>query len=342
MFGREDLIDTSRLRQCVESHVPVYVWTDDNVLRRLTFTDNAKAMTLKPFALGSVPQFSSQSVSGESVGHADMKFESGRITLANVQSDDGLALSGFRLTPWQYDFLQFDATIKDGAAVPDMRVVWAGPQAHVDRSLVARNYMSGTVTQISATPDGSARHYKVTVPLSHSWHWFAEPVVGNILILPGGAQQVEFRNIQLVSAAAVAPLVSVVGRSVNNAGIIETSAKELALSLSRPPTGAIEYQIQIGKPNFFLDNFNQADVGTAIGSELFCAVHVHPDAGQSPALHKHKALGTQPRLHRQQALRGRTRSRVSNSTRHFRVPVTTRFAHVVVPLGTSRLGSTQI
>jgi hypothetical protein len=266
MFGREDLIDALRFRACVEKNVPIYVWKDGKELRRLNVStvERRAPAWLLPATLSMHSE--TPSLSAQSIGHADMQSQNDAIVLTNVQSDDGLALSGLQITPWQYDFLEFDVTVENGGALPDMRVVWAAPDVAVNKETAATNYMPATLQEVGSTK--TEKRYKVSVQLSHSWHWFAQPAVGKLLILPGGALKVAFKNIRLVASAQVAPTISVAETEMNNAGIIEKNANELTLLLTGPAPGAAQYQVQIGKPNFFLDNFDQANLSSAIGEEL--------------------------------------------------------------------------
>jgi hypothetical protein len=157
---------------------------------------------------------------------------------------------------------------------PGVRVAWAQPGESFALSNIEQYLMPGYMDKVDSgsVGDGSIVRYHVSVPLSRSWRWFASPHTASLFIVPSPAQSIEFRGLHLVSAADVSPTLRVSEVAMNNAGIQSVGGRSVTIALGRPVTGASVYMVEISKPNFFIDNFDQSQVSTAIGREVRCSV----------------------------------------------------------------------
>lgn len=196
------------------------------------------------------------------VGHASCSMKGASVRLEHVSEGDGLLFSGLKVNPCDYDFLEFDVRTSASQAGGKVRAQWTGSGAPSSED--ASQLLSECVATASLRDEPSFQH--VRVRLSHYWRWFVFSQINELVILPPAQDWVEFRNISLTSARAFVPTLAVSDVQEDNSGIFPVHEARLNLQVGQP--AAAPSVIEIGKPNFFFDNFQFAALESYIGHEL--------------------------------------------------------------------------
>ena len=93
--------------------------------------------------------------------------------------------------------------------------------------------------------------------------------VVRLLILPDAADLVELKNVELVPAKDVSPLIQLISAPLNYANVPEVRGNAVRVRFnSRSVPGAVGAELEISKPNCFYDNFeditDQSPVQTTV------------------------------------------------------------------------------
>lgn len=113
------------------------------------------------------------------------------------------------------------------------------------------------------------KYQTVRVHLSQFWRWFVNREIRELTLYPDASDYMQIRNVRLLKAQAVAPSVVAPRMQENGSGVIYLKDQSLELSFDgREVPGVASVEIQVSKPDFFFDNFYEADGEPAAGSSM--------------------------------------------------------------------------
>jgi len=267
MFGPDQLINAERLKrvEAGRDFAGSFIWSSKE-LKFAPLTPGAQASRLqpsrRPHSPTLEPGFSadtgaldltvnpvSQSWLPHTSGHAQYNIQGNEIELIRPASGDGVQIQSLSINPNQFDFLTFQYKA-DGVPPNAMWRVTAEGETSSE---------TGGPCLATGAIKPSAVYRNASIRLSRYWRWFTNGAITSLTIEPGPCAKVTLRNLQVIPAQMCAPKLSPKSVTENGAGFIELrGADNLALLLDRGKIpGATGFQVEVGKPNFFFENFDE-------------------------------------------------------------------------------------
>ncbi len=161
--------------------------------------------------------------------------------------------SDLNINPLAYDFLAFDIQTNNPQ---EIKATW-----NTNSPLKGE----ASITTVS----GQQTFY---IPLSRYWRWFTETKVGDVNLTLPEAQNIA--NVRLLPASTVAPQLKLLGQTDNTGVHNCNSADKLDFVLTRPRQfNQNQITIQIGKADFFFENFPPQEQSTVVGKSLPLSTH---------------------------------------------------------------------
>jgi hypothetical protein len=253
MYGRDELINRARFKQAMASTdiVGPFVWAGNNFV---------------------VPHYAATIAAAPPLILVDRPIANDLESFANTHTfyswNAGFNFYNLGLNPLTTDFLEI--TLKyDGNTAPVLRCSWNEEPENVDDLGKTR-----LVTYCEQTVPVSANKNFVTVrlPLSSCWTWYAQNKINNLRLKFSECKSITFKKIALLSASSVIPDIRVSSPGAGN----RTGAP---LPLDIQPINAANIQIEVNatkikrtssvrievsKPDFFFDNFSNAEHEIAV------------------------------------------------------------------------------
>lgn len=246
-YGPEQYLNASRVRDLLSQPdvVGPYVWFRDK--RRFQKID-------LPSATGAVSRSVSLSLDKPSEGNSE--FISGEHHVGQ-----SIFFNHLNLNPLDIDCLEFKISATSLSSQP-LKVYWNG-------SAEKSNSTNGeaSVELLESHEDGART---IRIRLGRYWRWYSCGVVNSLEIVPPVSDCCRIENIKLLPPKAVAPTLTFesTDRYTANCG---HSGFNLHLSQNSIP-GASTLQLEIGKTNYFFDNFpgsnDQSSVATKVPLDL--------------------------------------------------------------------------
>jgi hypothetical protein len=277
VYGPANLINATRFRQCIAEHYPVCLWSSEtNTLSSIKINaGDRSAPPIVPALNSATNGFSVPSLAPQTIDHQVVSTDRSSILLRDVKADDGIRIDNLNLPTIDYDFLEFDARFAGGARERTIKVSWTPAQqgsSVVDGAVgCATKVLAADNSAPSSDHAGiaAARWVHVRVRLSNYWRWFAEPKISSLFLQPGVATTAELRNIRVVADRTITPQLSLVGPQENASGYRELPQPPLTVRVdARGVEGAATACVEITKPNFFFDSFEQSDDSSAVGATI--------------------------------------------------------------------------
>ncbi|HEY9676711.1 MAG TPA: hypothetical protein V6C76_01820 [Drouetiella sp.] len=168
------------------------------------------------------------------------------VQMTNVQEGDSLRLDKLDIAPASADFLEFQYKATGVPANAQFKVFVSGAGSESE---------SQSVSAMSDSPEFRT----VRVRLSKYWRYFCLEKIAAIVVQPYPCASVTMRDFKLVPAELVAPEIRLATTDLDTTGVahVEPNAVELTISPASI-TGAKSCKIEVGKTNFFFDNFENA------------------------------------------------------------------------------------
>lgn len=265
MFGPPEYIDASRFKSVLKnSRGEFFVWNSkrgDFDRLKLDPTVSAVGVVDLPVADG---------VNGWLPNAHDRciySLSKGAVEMTSMHEGDGLKMGGLKVDPLTADFLQFDyqATGVPRGARFEVFASGIGPIGPKDASSPrpASNARPGSMygESVAETSMQDCDAFRtVRVPLSRYWRWFCQGDIDSITVQPYPCSRVTLKNFKLLSADTISPTLRLVDGACDGAGIYRTDSSRVAVSLdSRGVKGATGYEIEVGKVNYFFNNFEKVE-----------------------------------------------------------------------------------
>ena len=293
MFGPAEYIDATRFKSCLSSpgvQGPL-VWSgpDDGFVRVPLAIAGHEAVSRLPLSLLG----SGTGCQPYSSGHAVCQATSGLVELDHVEEGDGLRFAALSIDPLTVDFLELELSTVGGAGRKLLTVAWQGDRSS---SLAVANRGRFGSEENQATMElpacRSGEFERVRIRLSHYWRWYTTGKISALALQFSPCDQIRIRNIALVADRSLAPSLALAGLAPASNGIYTmTSAPRLVLSrVGSENTDQV--QIEVTKPNFFLDNFPSTGQDQGIAHRLRAAgkvVELSPDWFSAPGYYQIRA-----------------------------------------------------
>jgi hypothetical protein len=166
-------------------------------------------------------------------------------------------LDNLDLDPLAIDAIEFDLNAI-GLSEEPLKVFWKGAA-----SFPAEAKDDFRAEHLIKKENGSR---SVRVRLGHYWRWYACGRIKSLEIVFPDAEQYHLQNIRLLPAACVAPTLSFIG---TDRYLTESQTSTIELSLSKAQvSGVSSMQLEIGKNNYFFDNFQGVDDQVPVAFKL--------------------------------------------------------------------------
>ena len=244
MYGPEQYVNGSRLREIFKSPdvIGPYLWLRNKQRLKLIDLPTISDRDLKP--LTQLTPLSTYPGGFRRGGH-------------RLNGDYLVTLENLDLNPLVVDCIEFDLTATGSSEEP-LKVFWTGsssppppePEEEAPAEFVAAvklRHVDGTQT--------------VRIRLGHYWRWYACGRIISLEIVPPPSTTCRIQNIRLVPYSAIAPTLKLSTKAQDHylstlpQGKVDLSVDKGTLA------GASSMQLEVGKSNFFFDNFaDRSDV----------------------------------------------------------------------------------
>lgn len=240
MYGPEQYVNGTRLKELLSAPnvVGPYVWLRDKEKFQkvdLLCTAHHADCILVPPAIYSTPYVRKDR-------HASQLYS---VFLDNLDID-----------PLAIDSIELELDTKQSSDEP-LKVYWNGELPISDEAkddFHAEQFLK------------SARAKSITVRLGHYWRWYACGRIKSIELVFPHAEEYQIRSIRLLPPSVSAPVLTL---KSGNKYTTEISSKPIELSLDAGHVpGVASLQLEIGKGNYFFDNFQGKDEQEAVAFKL--------------------------------------------------------------------------
>lgn len=242
MFGPAEYIDASRFKSILRnSHGEFFVWNAGKSCFDMRVLD----LSVQPVGTQSLP-ISSGSSGWLPHAHAraTYKVTDGTVEISSMQDGDSVRIGGLNVNLLAADFIEFDCKAK---GVPDgaQFTVWSTGSGPGE-------------ARAEAPMKNSDDFITVRVRLSRYWTWFCLGNLTALSVQPYPCQQVSMRNFRLLSASEVCPTLRLTSGACDGTGIYKIDSEDVTVAVDpRHVTGAAGYAVEIGKVNYFFNNFEK-------------------------------------------------------------------------------------
>ncbi len=253
MYSPEFEIDATRLQSLVAEGAEVFVWSS----RRRKFEKVQYAGDMPgSFEIAPISDSNQVQVGGQS---GLFRRSSEGIVFNNDDGLQGIQLSKLNLNPLKADFAAIE--MKTSGQNPSIEVSFTGNPEDSDQ-------LKETLARTTTHSKSLEQYQTVYVPMSRHWKWFQTPVIETIFFrLPSGKGVV--RSIKLLQNKECCPNITI-NQTANENGIFELSGlQELTLKVDGHAVNeAASIALEIGKANFFFDNFRESKGADAVGKKI--------------------------------------------------------------------------
>jgi hypothetical protein len=183
-----------------------------------------------------------------SEGHADYVFGDTGVFVTSIQAGDCLRFSSLNLDPLDADYLLCEFYSPKYSGPVTLTAKWtSGGQEKLQASCPAS---ASTVTRLEAQATTT-----VLIPLSRFWRWYSQGRIDSIDLLLPPVPSLIVRDVRLLKAGSSAPVLTVGGDGPDQTGLYKLTGRREIEFDARGIDGAQTVQLQIGKTNFFFDQF---------------------------------------------------------------------------------------
>ncbi|HEY9786190.1 MAG TPA: hypothetical protein V6D17_12355, partial [Candidatus Obscuribacterales bacterium] len=253
LFGPFDRLNAARFRDAVAGEGGAVVWTGRaSGLIPIAYPPRRHDVRSLPLSTES----GAQSWQAYSPGRQTLSVADGVIRCSDPQEGDGVRFSlPKEISPLDYDFLEFELYARGAADGAHVCGHWSG------ESPLPEEFRRKLKTAArSPLPEAARQKFaRVRIRLSQYWSWFCFSRISSVAVgLPPCAEAC-IRKVSLVPAADLVPGLSIASAIETNEGVVSANTFPLELSIDCQVAGAREVELQIGKPNFFFENFQEDD-----------------------------------------------------------------------------------
>lgn len=287
LFGPEQYINASRFRRLAAETVAgerdpkVHIWSSANK-RFEQICLQAPRRNLAAPVLFNIPEFSRVQESSIALslaeddrssasfatavpytdGHATYSFSPTHLTAHDALAGDGVRLSGVKVNPLEYDFLEFRYRSK--SCLPVMFTVrWFGDR--IGEKTYKEEIVPRCVAYKEMTAASSTESRVVRVRVSKYWRWFSAPAVTELQVMFSPQTEIEVSDLRLISGVELIPSIGVAGLVEETVGCYRVTKQPVVLNASASAVqGVSRVQFEISKCNYFFDNYNEQQEESAV------------------------------------------------------------------------------
>ncbi|HIA50800.1 MAG TPA: hypothetical protein EYN91_01745 [Candidatus Melainabacteria bacterium] len=252
MYSPEYKMNPQRLKQMASGGAETYVWSSEK--RRFNQVQyagaKAPATQINPgngmlgLKTGGKPGFTALSNQG--------------LVFEKNDGTQGIQMSQLNLNPLAADF-----------AVIELKVDSAGDEKRIEACVGGSGETAKNLTTIALPETGRGQFQKVYVPLSSNWKWFEKPTVDELfLTMPAGNSVV--KSVALVEQRKCSPQITVDGVTANENGtywVVAQDKPQIKVDAQSMESVA-SLVVEIGKANYFFDNFKDNQSAVAVDKKL--------------------------------------------------------------------------
>lgn len=300
MFGPSEYIDAGRFKSVLQNSLgEFFVWN----ATKGDFEKRILDVNAQPIGTVDLPLASG--VSGwlpNAHARAIYKLNDGAVEMTSMQDGDSVRIGGLNINPLAADFIQFDCKaegVPDGAQFTvysaGTEAVSPGAEAETTATKVGSTAIEPVEARAEAAMFNSDSFRTVRVRLSRYWRWFCQGNLASLSVQPYPCQQVTMRNFRLLSADQVSPSMILSNKKCDGTGIYKTSSADVVVSINqRQVKGATGFEIEIGKVNYFFNNFEKVAVASPVQSTVragsdVSTVHIDANEFATPGFYELRA-----------------------------------------------------
>ncbi|HVV73525.1 MAG TPA: hypothetical protein VHI52_18775 [Verrucomicrobiae bacterium] len=183
-------------------------------------------------------------------GGGTVEFQDGAYVFKNTDGQTGIEIAGLHVNPLDYDFLEMNVRGNPDGMNPRLTASFHGihpidnDAAEADRAIAYKSWY------------GSRAFRKVRIHLSHFWRWYAGQEIDRLAILMPPGREFAIKDIRLVKGDIVAPAIVLKGQALDATGVQTPPGGWILANLDVRSMRSIQgVAVEISKPNFFFDNF---------------------------------------------------------------------------------------
>lgn len=183
-------------------------------------------------------------------------------------SGTDLKIAPLAIKPLSCDYLELTISTENQHLSPlDFSVSWAAANEHKNSSLAKENAQANMILQESN--NSTAQYpYRVFVPLSKHWRWFAQKEISSLTLAMPAIQKIVVEKVRLLKNSALSPSLRVIDAEESNTG---TYGIKPAITIdcdAKSIPGAAFMEMQVSKTNFFFDNFAVEEQNEALSRTI--------------------------------------------------------------------------
>lgn len=286
IFGNANWINNERFKELLAlPQAQLIVWQGDK--RDFETVKYVESKSPPELVLPMVKSAQSSSAKGSSgadigyvhaLGHALVRASGdSTLNLYHIQDGDCLAFSQLNMSPLDCDYLQVKLKVKSRGtgklsatfrSINDHEV----SREEYDLRSVSENLLenggngtSETARDITNEPTPSEQ--TIYLPLSQNWRWYAHQAIETVFLqLPAGAD-IDVLSARLMTASQVTPTLRTSGLSAISTGVYQIppdTSWHLVVDRRNLPQDIAKIQLDITKPNSFLENLDAGEQNSAI------------------------------------------------------------------------------
>jgi hypothetical protein len=268
VYGRSELINPERFRQVLKDPATTgcYLWNEKTMTFERIF-HSTHDLSLPPPDLAIAFPKEKPVAMPFNLSGGDWNIQGDALSIKDAVKPFTLKLSGVRVDPLQYDFLELETIAPPSKSLSPIyaKALWSGSHTRdVWRDEEAPLTLSLSDQYLG---DGKYSHDRSSgvhrLPLSSHWSWFTNGRIEDIqLTLPIDVGAV--RGLKLVSAEQLVPKVAIADATASNTGT-NFVADQVTIKVDASKIAqAAGIELSLSKPNYFFDNFSSTNVGEAI------------------------------------------------------------------------------
>jgi hypothetical protein len=216
------------------------------------------------------------------LGHALVKTSSASsLNLYHIQDGDCLAFSQLNISPLACDYLQVKLKVTD-RGTGKLSATFRGVNDNevsteeyglrsVSESLPQNDSVKAPAPGRDSKDPAKLAEETIYLPLSQNWRWYAHQAIETIFLqLPPGAS-IDVLSARLMTADQVAPALRASGLSAISTGVYQVlpnSAWHLSVDRRDLPGAVTKIELDITKPNSFLENLAPHEQANAVMKTL--------------------------------------------------------------------------
>ncbi len=186
------------------------------------------------------------------------------MNVKHCEKGTGIAIGPLSVNPFNYDFMEIEATINPAVDAKQVNVFW-----HNDYLNPEQNKNVATALPFDSTNEQGSEYKTYRVPLSRYWRWFTNAQAQGLWLEFRPCQSITIKSICLLSDCTLVPKLEIDDLQSDNTGVYQLDRQDLNLQVDASQVGNCNgAKLEISKANYFFDNFDSYNTEQAVMSNI--------------------------------------------------------------------------